>query len=109
MKNTGRIIGWICFGIAAVVYLIVTCYFGIGFADATADNKEGETLGLGVVLIIFLVFGSIAYLVDAVVSIIGTIAANVKRGERKFFFAPIITLALSVLTWVIFVIIGLCL
>lgn len=106
MKNTARIIGWVCFLIATAVYLLATCYFGNGFASAIAAYKSGEPIGLGAVFLIFVVVGSIVYAVDAVISIIGAFVANVKRGERKFFFAPIITLALSVLTWIVFISIG---
>lgn len=66
-------------------------------------------MGLAVVFLVFLVFGSLAYAVGAGVSIIGIIVANVKRGEKKFFFAPVISLVLSVLTWLIFVLICICL
>lgn len=109
MKNAARIIGWVCFAIAAVIYLIVTVYFGLAFAEVIAENNLGEGVGLAVVFLVFLVFGSLAYAVGAGVSIIGIIVANVKRGEKKFFFAPVITLVLSVLTWLIFVLICICL
>lgn len=107
MKNTARVVGWVCFGIAAVIYLFATCYFGFSFEGAIADYKAGETAGLGILFFAFAVFGSITYFVAAAVSAVGLLVANVKRGERKFFFAPIIPLALTVLTWVIFVSVGL--
>lgn len=109
VKNTAPIIGWVCFAIAAVIYLIATVYFGLAFAEVIAENNLGEGVGRAVVFLVFLVAGSLVYAVDAGVSIIGFIVANVKRGEKKFFFAPIITLVLSVLTWLIFVLICICL
>lgn len=106
MKRKGRIIGWIFFGLAAVVYFIATFYFGIVFGEVIADYESGETAGLAAVFLIFLIFGSSAYIVSIAFSIIGTLVANIRRGEQKFFFAPIITLGLSVLTWIIFLLIG---
>lgn len=106
MKNKARVIGWVCFWIALIVYAAATCYFGIGFADAIAAYKSGESLGFATWLLLFMVFGSIAYAVSTVVSIIGALAANIKRGENKFFFVPVITFALSVLTWIVFYLIG---
>lgn len=108
MKNTARIIGWICFAIASAVYLIATCYFAIGFASAIADYLSGETVGIGVVFLVFLIIGSIVYAAVAAISMIGAIVANVRRRERKLFFAPMIPLILSVLTWMIFFLLGIC-
>lgn len=109
MKNTARMIGWICFGIASAVYFIATCYFVIGFASAISDYISGETVGIDVVFLVFLIVGSIVYAADAAISIVGAIIANLRRNERKFFFAPIITLVLSILTWMIFFLLGICL
>lgn len=107
MKDKTRIIiGWICFVISSVIYLIVTCCFGVEFAKAIADYNSGEALELAALLIIFLLFGSIAYAVNIIVSVIGAIVANVKRGERKFFFAPIIPFVFSILTWIIFILVA---
>ncbi len=106
MKNTAYKIGWICFIAATAVYLIATCCFGYGFLSTGADYRAGESVGYVALFLLFMIYGSIAYAVAAVISIIGAIVANVKRGERKFFFAPVIILVLSVLTWCVFFFLG---
>lgn len=107
MKDKTRIIiGWISFVISSLIYIIATCYFGIAFGKAIADYNSGETLGLGIMKLLFLLGGSVVYGVIVIISFIGVMIANDMRGERKFFFAPIIPFVFLILTWIIFILVA---
>lgn len=99
--RTRLMAGKILFWITMVVFIITTIFFAVTFASTLSSSG-----GMAVLLIFFLMFGSIAYGVCLLLSIIATVVINVKRGEQKLFYAPIITLTLSVVTWSIFLLIS---
>lgn len=92
-----KIANWVLFGLAVTIYVITTIICGMFFGSNTHKQE-------GVEIIFFLIFAyeCIAYFACFILSLIGTLAANIKRREQKVFFPPIITLVLSVITWIVF-------
>lgn len=102
----GRVIaGWVLFGIALAVYIVVTAYFGVGFTQAVAKAASDDGIELALMKVIFLIFGTLLYLVAFFLSLVGTLVANIKRGGWRLQIAPIISLGLSVVTYVAFIVV----
>ncbi len=91
------------FGLATTINIITTIICGMFFGSNTHEQE-----GVEIIFFLIFVYECIAYFACFVLSMIGTLIANLKRGERKIFFSPIIMLLLSVVTCIIFFLIAFC-
>lgn len=99
MKRNRKIAN-ILFYLSIAVYALTTIYFLTVYIQNYLDgcNKVGESnpwAGLLVVVIVYMIVGTIAYSLEFVLNLIALILANVKSGENKFYGIRFIVMGLA--------------